>query len=143
MLLLDIPACAPDTSTLNKVQMFLFSAWRSNLCARNSYLCAVERYFCAVDGALAGCAGQVAHAFAPFVRKPGLSAANMVPGRKSGRWTDVRFGKPDAAALIVQQNLSDFLQLNIQFRLFESEQKHIFLSNNLSKNTKVASSFNA
>ena len=47
---------------------------------------------------------QVAHqAFAPFVRKPGLrSPANMVPGGKSGRWTDVRFGKPDAAALIVQ-----------------------------------------
>ena len=47
---------------------------------------------------------QVAHqAFAPFVRKPGpCSPANMVPGGKSGRWTDVRFGKPDAAALIVQ-----------------------------------------
>ena len=90
-------------------------------------MCAVERHFCGrADGAVLWQrqSGQVAHAVAPFVPKPGLSSADMVPDGKSGRWTDVRFGKADAAALIVQQNLSDFLQLNIQFRLFESEQKH-------------------
>ena len=70
-----------------------------HLCDWHSYLCAVEKHFCADGtGRLVGSARI--RSLCP--KAWSLWSASMVaePGGKSGRCTDVRFGKPDAALIV-------------------------------------------
>ena len=76
-------ACTLPFKFWTKCTLFCSLPPEPFVCPAQLFVCSGEAFLCSRWGS-AGSGRQVAHAFAPFVRKPGLwSAANMVPGGKS------------------------------------------------------------